>query len=168
MRFELPEEFEDQWFNILVLHQNRARHGSKNYTGEHLLPDFVDLVFWGHEHECRIEPEDCEDKFWITQPGSSVATSLCPGEAVRKHVGLLKVFKKEFTIEPLPLKTARPLVFDTMSLDEFNDIGNQFASDEVIDKVRSKIEEMLRTAQGLITGKFFKGNDRTVTNSSLF
>ncbi len=135
------------------MHHNRARQGSKNYISEHLLPDFLDLVFWGHERRCRIEPEDYENKFWITQPGRSVATSLCPGEAVSKHVGLLTVFKRGFSIKALPLKTSRPLVFDTMSMNEFNDIGNQFGSDEVIDKVRSKIEEMLTRAQGLTSGK---------------
>lgn len=151
--FEIPAEYEDEWFNILVLHQNRARHGSKNYTAEHLLPDFVDLVFWGHEHECRLEPEDYHDKFRITQPGSSVATSLCPGEAVPKHVGMLKIYKKQFTIDHLPLRTTRPLVFDTLSLEEFSDIGYQFASDEVIEKVRAKVEEMMLAANDLISGK---------------
>ena len=139
-----------------MLHQNRARHGSKSYTAEHLLPDFVDLVFWGHEHECRLEPEDCHDKFRITQPGSSVATSLCPGEAVPKHVGMLKVYKQNFIIDPLPLKTTRPLVFDTLSLEEFSDVGYQFASDEVVEKVRNKIEEMLLTAKDKISGKSTK------------
>jgi hypothetical protein len=36
---------------------------------------FIDFVFWGHEHECRVNPEVFSDMY-ITQPGSSVATSL--------------------------------------------------------------------------------------------
>lgn len=111
------------------------------------------LVLWGHEHECRIEPEDSLDEFRITQPGSSVATSLSPGEAVPKHVGMLKVHKKDFCIEKLPLRTTRPFVFDTLSLDEFSDIGYQFANDEVVEKIRAKINDMLDFAKTLLSGK---------------
>ncbi|KZS02945.1 Double-strand break repair protein MRE11A [Daphnia magna] len=149
--FEVPAELEDEWFNILVLHQNRARHGCKSYAGEHFLPHFMHLVLWGHEHECRIEPEDSLDEFRITQPGSSVATSLSPGEAVPKHVGMLKVHKKDFCIEKLPLRTTRPFVFDTLSLDEFSDIGYQFANDEVVEKIRAKINDMLDFAKTLLS-----------------
>lgn len=147
---------EDDWFSILVLHQNRARHGCKSYAGEHLLPSFMDLVFWGHEHECRIEPEDSLDEFRITQPGSSVATSLSPGEAVPKHVGMLRVKRdKDFFIDKFPLQTVRPFVFDTLSLDEFSDIGCQLGNDEVIEKIKMKVEDMLEVAKTLISGIFF-------------
>lgn len=154
--FQIPEPSEidtDDLFSILVLHQNRARHGCKSYAGEHLLPSFVDLVFWGHEHECRIEPEDSLDQFRITQPGSSVATSLSPGEAVPKHIGMLRVRGSEdFYIEKFPLLTTRPFVFDTLSLDEFSDIGYQFGSDEVIEKIKMKIKDMLQIAETLLSG----------------
>lgn len=87
-----PKENSDEWFNVMVIHQNRAKHGPKNYIPEQFLDDFLDLVVWGHEHECRIEKEFNEQQaFYVTQPGSSVATSLCHGEAVKKHVGLLQV-----------------------------------------------------------------------------
>ena len=152
-----PEEIDlDDLFSILVLHQNRARHGCKSYAGEHLLPSFVDLVFWGHEHECRIEPEDSLDQFRITQPGSSVATSLSPGEAVPKHIGMLRVKGGQgFYIDKLPLLTTRPFVFDTLSLDEFSDIGYQFGSDEVIEKINMKVDDMLQIAETLLSGKTF-------------
>ena len=111
------------------------------------------MVFWGHEHECRIEPEDSLDQFRITQPGSSVATSLSPGEAVPKHIGMLRVRGSEdFYIEKFPLLTTRPFVFDTLSLDEFSDIGYQFGSDEVIEKIKMKIEDMLQIAETLLSG----------------
>ena len=44
----------DQWHNILVLHQNRASHSqaAKNFIKESYIPGFLDLVIWGHEHEC--------------------------------------------------------------------------------------------------------------------
>ncbi len=116
------------------------------------MPQFMDLVFWGHEHECRIDPEESLDEFRITQPGSSVATSLSPGEAAPKHIGLLTIIKKEFFIKKLPLKTVRPFVFATLSLEEFSDIGYQFTSDEVVEKVREKIEDMLMVAETLKSG----------------
>ncbi|KAG1117425.1 hypothetical protein G6F42_013440 [Rhizopus arrhizus] len=62
-------------FNLFVFHQNRARHGPTSHIPEEFIDGFIDLVFWGHEHECRIVPVSFE-KFDITQPGSSVATSL--------------------------------------------------------------------------------------------
>ncbi len=49
----------DAWFNIFVLHQNRIEHGfhAKNVVTDKLFPKFLDLVIWGHEHECKPEPE---------------------------------------------------------------------------------------------------------------
>lgn len=50
-----------------------------------MFDDAINLVVWGHEHDCRIQPETVEGKeYVITQPGSSVATSLAPGEALPK------------------------------------------------------------------------------------
>ena len=43
------------------------------------------MVIWGHEHECLIDPVyNAEQGFYVVQPGSSVATSLCEGEAEPK------------------------------------------------------------------------------------
>ena len=64
----------------------RAKHGTTNYIPEHFLDEFLDLVVWGHEHECLIDAEWSASgkSFYVTQPGSSVATSLSPGEAKPK------------------------------------------------------------------------------------
>ena len=43
----------DSYFNLFVLHQNRVKHGAKNYIPEHFIDGIIDLAFWGHEHECR-------------------------------------------------------------------------------------------------------------------
>jgi len=60
-------------------------HSVKNSISDAMIPSFIDLVIWGHEHECRIDPEASESSnLMISQPGSSVATSLCEGEAVEK------------------------------------------------------------------------------------
>lgn len=61
--------------------------GSKNCVHESMIPDWMDLVVWGHEHECLIKPTpSLVGGFYVCQPGSSVATSLVEGEAVPKQV----------------------------------------------------------------------------------
>jgi DNA repair exonuclease SbcCD nuclease subunit len=56
VKFLRPPESEgrDSFFNILVLHQNRAEgRGRKNAIFESMIPDWFDVVVWGHEHECQ-------------------------------------------------------------------------------------------------------------------
>jgi len=101
------------------------------------LPDFIDLVIWGHEHECRIRPEYNElQKFYVTQPGSSVITSLSESETGQKHVGLLQIYKKDFKLKPIPLRTVRQFVMDTVVLSSTNLV----ATDKHIE---AKIEQFL-------------------------
>lgn len=89
------------------------------YLPENFLPEFLDLVIWGHEHECLIEPRyNPEMSFHVMQPGSSVATSLMPGEAVSKHVAILSITGKEFKSEPIRLKTVRPFVMREIVLQD--------------------------------------------------
>ena len=46
----------DAFFNVLVLHQNRAEgRGRKNAVWESMIPEWFDIVVWGHEHECQIQ-----------------------------------------------------------------------------------------------------------------
>lgn len=103
----------EDWFKVLVLHQNRIAHGETNYIKESMIPDWFDLVVWGHEHECLITPQPTEN-FAIVQPGSSVATSLCEGEARTKCVGILEISystedeEMRFRVVPVRLKTVRP------------------------------------------------------------
>ncbi|KAI8094765.1 Metallo-dependent phosphatase-like protein [Thamnidium elegans] len=126
VKFTRPEDdgTPDSWrncFNMFVFHQNRARHGPTNHIPEEFLDEFLDLVVWGHEHECRIHPEQYED-FSITQPGSSVATSLCQGEAAPKHVGILTIEGGNYDLEKIRLKTIRPLQFTTVILSRIESI----------------------------------------------
>lgn len=63
------------------------KHGPQEFVPEGMFDDSIDLVVWGHEHDCRIVPESVAGKnYFITQPGSSVATSLADGEAIEKYV----------------------------------------------------------------------------------
>ena len=93
------------------------------YLPENFLPEFLDLVVWGHEHECLINPRvNPEMNFHVMQPGSSVATSLMPGEAVPKHVAILSVTGRDFKVEAIRLKTVRPFVIKEIVLSEHKEI----------------------------------------------
>jgi double-strand break repair protein MRE11 len=100
------------WFHLMCVHQNHYAHTETNYLPENFLPNFLDLVIWGHEHECLIDPvRNPEMGFQVMQPGSSVATSLMPGEAVEKQVTILSVTGREFKSEPIRLRSVRPFIF---------------------------------------------------------
>lgn len=116
VRFQRPGEGE--WFSIFALHQNRdLGRGTKNCVHESMIPEWMDLIVWGHEHECLIEPvESVVGTFRISQPGSSVATSLTGGETIRKHVGFLDVRGSQFRMTPVPLLQVRSFMMGEVSL----------------------------------------------------
>ncbi|XP_038673895.1 double-strand break repair protein MRE11 isoform X1 [Scyliorhinus canicula] len=146
-----PKEEEDSWFNIFVIHQNRSKHGATNYIPEQFLDDFLDLVIWGHEHECKISPIKNEQQlFYVSQPGSSVVTSLSPGEAVKKHVGLLRIKGKKMNMRKIPLKTTRQFFIEDVVLADHSDIFNP-DHPKVMQKIEAfcleKVEGMLDVAE---------------------
>ncbi|KIW64084.1 DNA repair protein (mre11) [Phialophora macrospora] len=117
VQFHRPSTQMEDWYNLICLHQNHHAYTDTSYLPENFLPDFLDLVIWGHEHECDIEPRlNPEMNFRVMQPGSSVATSLIPGEAVPKHVAVLTITGRELHCEPIRLKTVRPFVYKDMVL----------------------------------------------------
>lgn len=74
----LRPEGDNEWFSIFVLHQNRAQNrGLKNYIPESALPEHLDLVIWGHEHDCKIDPERSENGPFIIQPGTLIQIRPC-------------------------------------------------------------------------------------------
>ena len=87
------------------------KHGVTNYIPEHFIDGMFDLVMWGHEHECRLQPEAVEladdKRYFITQPGSSVATSLIEGEARQKQVGILHIREGKQRVEGRGTKVKR-------------------------------------------------------------
>ncbi|XP_068150460.1 double-strand break repair protein MRE11 isoform X2 [Drosophila tropicalis] len=150
------EDEESNWFHLMVVHQNRANRGHKQYLPEELLPAFLNLIIWGHEHDCRIEPElNVKRDFYVSQPGSSVPTSLSEGESIKKHVGLLEIYKNKFQLKPLPLKTVRPFIFESINL---SDMAAELGLDEgdaksKVEKfARMKIEEMIERSKDRLTG----------------
>jgi double-strand break repair protein MRE11 len=89
--------------------------------------------------------------FYVSQPGSSVATSLCAGEAVPKyplltvtnrHVGLLSITGKEFHMEKIRLTTIRPFVMREIVLEE-QDRFKSKASDKSKDAVIKFLTEQV-------------------------
>ncbi|WCJ32108.1 Double-strand break repair protein MRE11 [Euphorbia peplus] len=124
MRPESQEGCElSDWFNILVLHQNRVKTNPKNAINEHFLPRFLDFIVWGHEHECLIDPQEIPGMgFHITQPGSSVATSLIDGESKPKHVLLLEIKGNQYRPTKIPLTSVRPFEYAEVSLKDEADI----------------------------------------------
>lgn len=115
--FFRPTQQSEDFYNLLAVHQNHHAHTATSYLPERVLPDWMDLVVWGHEHECKIDPQkNGETGFHVMQPGSSVATSLVAGEAVRKHVAILNITGKDMQVDKIPLKTVRPFVTKEITL----------------------------------------------------
>ncbi|KAM5181167.1 double-strand break repair protein MRE11 [Mantella aurantiaca] len=146
-----PREDESSWFNLFVIHQNRSKHGATNYIPEQFLDEFLDLIIWGHEHECKIAPTRNEQQlFYVSQPGSSVATSLSPGEAEKKHVGLLQIKKKKMNMQKIPLQTVRQFFIDDVVLADYPDIfnpDNPKVTQDIENFCIEKIESMLDIAE---------------------
>ena len=144
-----PAEATSEWFQVLALHQNRASHNPKAYVPEHILDNSFHLIVWGHEHEQRISPEAVSEKnYHISQPGSSIATSLSPGELSPKSVAIVHVKHKDFKLEPIPLQTVRPFVMKDIFLPvearkEGVDITDRMSATKLL---RSHVESLISTA----------------------
>ncbi|KAK6171195.1 hypothetical protein SNE40_019436 [Patella caerulea] len=149
-----PKENKDDWFNVFVIHQNRSKHSATNYIPEQFLDDFLDLVFWGHEHECRIDPEwNGNQNFYVTQPGSSIATSLSEGESAMKHVGLLMIRGKDFKMTKIPLETVRQFYIEDIVLSETTlSPDDHDISKKVEAYCQQKVENLLQKAEAEHTG----------------
>ncbi|XP_026765054.1 double-strand break repair protein MRE11 [Galleria mellonella] len=156
VEIERPDDGND-WFNLLTLHQNRADRGPSNYIREDVLPSFLDLVVWGHEHDCQLyemkENKTENERFFVVQPGSTVATSLASGEALPKHCALLQIHNSDYILTPIPLKTVRPFIFKTIVLSE-EDLGSKQVNEneKVQEFLKSKINEAISEAEKLRSG----------------
>ncbi|ORY85767.1 Apoenzyme [Protomyces lactucae-debilis] len=169
---------DDSWLNILAVHQNHHAHSTTNYLPESMIPNWFNLIVWGHEHECLIDPvENQEQGFAVCQPGSSVATSLCQGEAQTKHVGILTIKGKDFSMEKIPLKTVRPFIMKEYRLvDEIDEAQNRTKNgkaqqgkaaviDFLIRKVDEAIEEAIDEWLETHQGAELDGENTTLTRS---
>lgn len=123
VKFFRPSRQTGDWFNLMSVHQNHHAYTETNYLPEHFLPGWMDLIVWGHEHECKIDPvTNVELGFKVMQPGSSIATSLVKGEAEPKHISIISVTGKEFQCEPIRLKSVRPFVTRDVTMRDFREL----------------------------------------------
>ncbi|KAL3658000.1 hypothetical protein V7S43_017043 [Phytophthora oleae] len=150
--FRRPAERAEDWFSIFVVHQNRddKGRGSKNCVPESVIPDFIDLVVWGHEHECLIDvQESVKGDFFISQPGSSVATSLVEGEAKQKHVAVLEINGQSFRMSNHELYTVRPFKMGEVILNEIEELepNDPDMADHVREYLEGRVMELLHEAE---------------------
>ena len=172
---EEDDSDDEEWFNIFVLHQNRdLGRGTKNCVHESMLPPFCDLVVWGHEHACEILPaESLVGTFRITQPGSSVATSLTAGEAIRKQCAILNIRGHQFKLEPIPLTMVRSFVTHDVLLSNYDNLDPE--DPKIDDKISKLLEGELRMCihnarektRELLEDARKEGNNATDDDSSL-
>ncbi|EUD64750.1 double-strand break repair protein MRE11 [Plasmodium inui San Antonio 1] len=142
VKFLLPNDHACR-INILVLHQNRymrCAHGNdlRNFIKESFIPNFVDLVIWGHEHFSKPYLEESSlQSFFSLQLGSSVRTSLCTNEYGDKYIGLLEIRKERFRFLKIQLESVRPFELKEIRLANyhlnFNDesVLKQFLHEQV-------------------------------------
>ncbi|CAI4048726.1 hypothetical protein SKDZ_13G3500 [Saccharomyces kudriavzevii ZP591] len=118
--FEVPTMRESEWFNLMCVHQNHTGHTNTAFLPEQFLPDFLDMVIWGHEHECIPNlVHNPMKNFDVLQPGSSVATSLCEAEAQPKYVFVLDIKHGEPPkMTPITLETVRTFKMRSISLQD--------------------------------------------------
>lgn len=143
-----PAEDSEGWFNLLLIHQNRVKHGETNYIPESFLDDSLHLILWGHEHECQIDPNyNPQQQFYVTQPGSSVATSLSEGESKVKHVGILSIKGKDFKIDKIRLRSVRPFVIEDVILKDHRPMLQPHNIDGVNKFLAKRVSEMILRAK---------------------
>ncbi|KVI02255.1 DNA repair protein Mre11 [Cynara cardunculus var. scolymus] len=159
MRPEAQENCQvSDWFNILVLHQNRVKTNPKNAINEHFLPRFLDFIVWGHEHECLVDPQEVPGMgFHITQPGSSVATSLIDGESKPKHVLLVEIKGNQYRPTKILLHSVRPF--------EYKEAGLYIVLKDEPDIDPNDQNSILQHLDNVVSSLIEKGSRRDARNS---
>lgn len=148
--FEVPTVRDGEWFNLMCVHQNHTGHTNTAFLPEQFLPGFLDMVVWGHEHECipNLVYNPTRD-FNVLQPGSSVATSLCDAEAKPKYVFILEINykqdKKQPKLIPVPLNTIRTFKMKNIALNEVSFL-NPHDKDAITKYLTEQVDEMINEA----------------------
>ena len=115
-----------------------------------MIPDWMDLVVWGHEHESRIEAVASVGTFRVVQPGSSVATSLVEGESVAKKVAVLEIAGSEFRVRPVRLANVRGFKTGTVNLNDPDhglDVEDPKIDDKVTNLLEMRVKELIQEAR---------------------
>lgn len=159
VKFRRPNVLVDEWFNLMCVHQNHIRRPRTAYLPEHFLPSFLDLVIWGHEHECIPHTTSNPNAgFETLQPGSSVATSLSEGEALEKKVFILNIHHQDYSLESFKLKTVRPFQMLEVELQQVPKLkpGAAYRQD-VTRYLIQQVETLISKAQ-----EDYEGDDETM------
>lgn len=147
VQFQRPLEHTNDWFNLFCIHQNHAQHLVTSHIPESFLPTFLDFVLWGHEHECIPNPvPNPMTEFDVLQAGLSIATLLAEGELAEKHVFVLNVRGKDYSIEAIPLTTVRPFLLKTISLDESGVEPGPSSKQSVVEYLTNEVEAAIDEA----------------------
>lgn len=147
VRWQRPESApgyaSDAWFNLFALHQNRNYAGAKNNLCEDLLPKWIDLAVWGHEHESIpvMEQRSSVSQVRVLQAGSTVATTLNEGEQKTKHCFLLEVNGTQSRVTPLPLQSVRPMLLARLPWP--GDCGSEEERDRLRAAAVAAVEDLL-------------------------
>ncbi|KCZ75155.1 DNA repair protein (mre11), partial [Anncaliia algerae PRA109] len=139
-------------FSILMVHQNRREYTPKDYLPYEFLPNWFDLVIYGHEHESVIVKYN---SFILLQSGSTVRTSLSEKEVFDKFIYLLDT--KEGKLERIELKSTRKLFIGSLENVEFEE--------EVVDKINN----MLKYSKDNVKSKFYEEDGfKNIFNQKMF
>lgn len=150
------EQGRSKFHCILVIHQNRDYgRGSKNCIHESMIPEWMDVVIWGNEHEAKpCLLDSLMGTYRIYQPGSSIATSLNSGESSKhpKSFGLLELKwsdGKKMRLIPNKFTQIRPFIYDEMSLQQEGglDPGDPRVEDKMKQVITRKIKRMIDEAK---------------------
>lgn len=141
-----PKGQKKEWFNMFCIHQNRTKKSKeyKNCIPEQMLPKFLDVVYWAHEHECLIElDQGLNSNFYVTQPGSPIVTSFCAAEARPKYVGIMDIRGSNCRLTPVRLTKNRPFIWDEIILEEHFELDVEMCDIEefLVDKVNILIQQ---------------------------
>ena len=132
-----------------------------------MIPEWMDIVIWGHEHECQItQTESFTGAFPIVQPGSSVATSLTEGESRRKQIGILEIKGRQFRMLPITLTNVRGFEVGKVNLgDVARDQGGPLNVDDP--KVEEQMKELLSIEVKALV-RYVKCNFRSLVGFQVF
>lgn len=167
VKFQRPNIQTEDWFNLFVIHQNHAAHTYTSSIPESFLPNFLDFILWGHEHECIPYPvHNPETTFDVLQAGSSVATSLAEGEVADKKIFILNIKGKDYSIEPVELKTVRPFVLREIILLKTDLIPGAASKADVIAYLTDEVEKSIERANKQFSSQNILNSNRAITNLS--
>ncbi|OWB71817.1 hypothetical protein B5S31_g1512 [[Candida] boidinii] len=147
VQFSRPNIETNSWFNLMCVHQNHSSHTDTTYLPESFLPNFLDFIIWGHEHQCiPYTTKNLETGFDVLQVGSSVATSLSESELDDKHVFILNIKDREYSLEPIKLKSIRPFVSRDIVLSETGLSASSSNKNIVLNFLIDQVENLINDA----------------------